>query len=156
MFKGNPEVIKTIGNYSVKGISIEGLPSRHRFLRGKNIIFKVKIDNIVFCHLGDLGYIHDDGLLNKLKDTDILFIPIGGTFTIDYKKAHEIIGIIDPSVTIPMHYREKISRINFLDTIDNFLSLAKDYKLMDRTIILSKNDLPKKSEVWVLKSSRST
>jgi len=153
LFKGNPKVIKTIGNYSVKGISIEGLPSRHRFLRGKNIIFKIIVDNIVFCHLGDLGYIHEDDLLNKLKDTDILFIPIGGTFTIDYKKAHEIMGNINPSVSIPMHYRGKNSRIRFLDTIDNFLSLAKVYKLKDKTIILSKDDLPEKSEIWVLRSS---
>jgi len=130
LFKGNPKV-----------------------LRGKNIIFKIIVDNIVFCHLGDLGYIHEDDLLNKLKDTDILFIPIGGTFTIDYKKAHEIMGNINPSVSIPMHYRGKNSRIRFLDTIDNFLSLAKVYKLKDKTIILSKDDLPEKSEIWVLRSS---
>ncbi len=157
LFKGNPEVIKTIGTKIIKGVNFEGLPSYHDshrgFIRGKNIIFKFEVDDITFCHLGDLGYIPDDDFLNLLKDVNILFVPIGGTFTIDYKKAYKIIKKINPSIAIPMHYRETTSRIRLLDTLDNFLSMIKNYKLMENTISLTKNDLPKNTEIWILKSS---
>ena len=155
LFNGNPEVIKTVGTKVVKGISIEGLPSYHglrKFFRFKNIIFKIKVDDIIFCHLGDLGLIPDDDILNKLKDIDILFIPIGGTFTINYKIAYELIKIITPSIAIPMHYTEKSSRIKLLDKIDNFLTMFKDYKVIDSTISLRKDDLPKNSELWILEA----
>ena len=157
LFKGNPEVIKTTGINTIEGISIEGLPSYHDsrkgLIRGKNIIFRFEVDGIVFCHLGDLGDIPDADLISKLKDVNILFIPIGGFFTIDYKTAFEVIKKISPSIAIPMHYRDKSSRIKILDKIDNFLKLVNDYKLMESTINISKYDLPKNTEVWVLKSS---
>ncbi len=155
LLKGNPEVIKTMGTKVVKGIIIEGLPSHHglrKFFRFKNIIFKINVDNIIFCHLGDLGYIPDDDILNKLKDIDILFIPIGGTFTINYKIAYELIKIITPSIAIPMHYTEKFSRIKVLDKIDNFLTMFKDYKVIDSTTSLRKDNLPKNSELWILEA----
>ena len=35
---------------------------------------------------------------------DIAMIPIGGTYTMDAKKAAELINIIKPEVAIPVHY----------------------------------------------------
>lgn len=40
---------------------------------------------------------------NNIK-CDILFIPIGGTYTMDYKEAAEITNKIKPKIVIPMHY----------------------------------------------------
>ena len=80
-------------------------------------------------------------------------IPVGGKFTIDYKKAYEIINEFAPKVVIPMHYREKDSKIKILDNLDNFLNLVKDYKMMDHIVSIKKDNLPVNAEVWVLKSS---
>jgi L-ascorbate metabolism protein UlaG (beta-lactamase superfamily) len=164
LFKDSPTVIKVPGITNVKGIDIEGIPTYHDnlrgFLRGKNIIFKFEVDGIVFAHLGDIGLIPAEEVINKLLNVDVLMIPIGGTFTIDYKKAYEIINEFDPKVVIPMHYREKDSKIKILDNLDNFLNLVKDYKMMghtykmmDHSVSIKKDDLPVNTEIWVLKSS---
>jgi L-ascorbate metabolism protein UlaG (beta-lactamase superfamily) len=155
LFKGSPEVLKSPGITNLKGINIEGIQVYHDnlkgFLRGKNIIFKFEVDDIVFAHLGDIGHIPSDDVINKLLDVDVLMIPVGGAFTIDYKKAYEIINNFNPKVVIPMHYREQNSKIKFLDTIDNFLSLVNDYKMLEYSVSISKDKLPENTEVWVLK-----
>ena len=46
-------------------------------------IYILKIDNINICHLGDLGHIPPTLVLDKLRNIDILFIPIGGHFTLN-------------------------------------------------------------------------
>ena len=45
--------------------------------------------------------------LRKLK-TDILLLPIGGTFTMNYKEAAELTNIIKPKKVIPVHYGEVV------------------------------------------------
>ena len=49
---------------------------------------------------GDTGLTPD----NKKVKCDIALVPIGGTYTMDYKKAGELINIIKPEVAIPTHY----------------------------------------------------
>ncbi len=40
----------------------------------------------------------------KAVKCDIALVPIGGTYTMDAKKAAELVNIIRPSVAIPVHY----------------------------------------------------
>ncbi len=156
LFKDDPSVIKSPGTANARGITIEGFLTNHDnfrgLLRGKNIIFKFEVDGIVFAHMGDIGQVPPDEIINKLLNTDVLMIPIGGIFTIDYKKAYEIITSFNPKIVIPMHYREKDSKLKILDTLDNFLDLAKDHKTMGHSVSIKKDDLPKKTEIWVMKS----
>ncbi|MBE5813000.1 MAG: MBL fold metallo-hydrolase [Clostridiales bacterium] len=41
---------------------------------------------------------------NKKVKCDIAFIPVGGTYTTDYKEGAEFANIIKPQVAIPIHY----------------------------------------------------
>ena len=41
---------------------------------------------------------------NSNIECDVLFIPIGGKFTMDYKEAADYTNSINPSVVIPTHY----------------------------------------------------
>ena len=45
--------------------------------------------------------INDD---NRAVRCDIALLPIGGTYTMDYKQAAELTNIIRPSLVIPTHY----------------------------------------------------
>lgn len=156
LFSGSPTIIDSPGKTTIANIDIEGIPVYHDevkgTLRGKNIIFKIEADGIKFTHLGDLGHILGDEIINQLSGTNILMIPVGGIFTIDFSKAFEVIKKVKPSVAIPMHFKKRDTKIN-VDTIDNFLSLVKDYKKMDHTISINKDNLPKDTEIWVFKSS---
>lgn len=37
-------------------------------------------------------------------ECDVLFVPIGGTYTMNYKEAADYTNKINPSVVIPTHY----------------------------------------------------
>ena len=105
-----PFVISAPGEYEVNGVSIIGVPSFHDSQkgaeRGKNTIFLYNLEEMGVCHLGDLGHSLSDDELNKLNQVDVLMVPVGGIFTIDARKAVEIINQIDPKIVIPMHYQD--------------------------------------------------
>ena len=59
---------------------------------------------------------------NKNVKCDIALIPVGGTYTTDYKEAAELVNIINPEIVIPMHYAElegnKNDAIKFSKLVD--------------------------------------
>lgn len=129
--KGNPVIIDKEGVYEEKGFKIEMLKSFHDdkkgSLRGENLIGKITTpSNISIIHFGDQGVMPGENIFAKLKNIDIVLIPIGGTFTIDYKEAFEIIQLMEPKIVIPMHY--KTDKLGFdIDNINSFLSLFDEY-----------------------------
>lgn len=60
----------------------------------------ITIDNLNYYIMGDTD-INNDVLNIKC---DVLFVPIGGTYTMDYKDAANYTNIINPKVVIPTHY----------------------------------------------------
>lgn len=117
--------------------------------RGKNIIFKFEIDDITFCHLGDLGHPLDEKTIQQIADVDILFIPIGGTYTIDSDEAWKIVSEIKPKIVVPMHY--KIEGLSLPITgVEPFLE-KPDYKVIKvgNEIDIEKEDFPTEPEIWV-------
>ncbi len=126
--KGYKFVIQGPGEYEVSGVSITGIKSFHDTKRGeergKNTIFVIEMDGFKIAHLGDLGHRLDDETLEKMGQIDILMIPTGGFYTINSKVASEVVRDIEPSVTIPMHYKiEGVNEENFgvLEPLDKFL-----------------------------------
>ena len=150
--KANSTVITDERKRTISDIEIKGIPSFHDksqgAKRGNNIIYKFTLDDITFCHLGDLGHELDDETLSNLKDIDILFIPIGGTFTINADQAWNVIKKINPKIVIPMHY--KIGGLSLpISTIDPFLEKSK-YKTLKvgNEIEIEKDDIQQELEVW--------
>lgn len=156
LFKGNPRIIESLEKTTVNNISIEGMLCYHDEVkgakRGENIMFKFEVDGIKFAHLGDLGHIPNDDQINWLKDVDILLLPVGGVYTINADSALKIINKIQPPVAIPMHYREKDTKVD-VNTIDNFIGKIKNFRELGHTITVNKNSLPENTEIWILKSS---
>jgi L-ascorbate metabolism protein UlaG (beta-lactamase superfamily) len=116
--------------------------------RGENIIYKFKVAGINFCHLGDLGHALDENTVSKIGQVDVLFTPIGGTFTVDDKKAWNVIKKIKPKIIVPMHY--KIGGLSLpIAGIDSFLK-QNPYRLLHvgNEIEIDKEDLPDEPEVW--------
>ncbi|MDP2648195.1 MAG: MBL fold metallo-hydrolase [Candidatus Yanofskybacteria bacterium] len=108
----NPEafIIDTPGEYERKGIQIQGVLSYHDKSqgaeRGLNTIYVIKTEEITLCHMGDFGEGKlSDSQVEVIGDVDVLFVPVGGVFTIDAKEAVEVITQIEPKIVIPMHYK---------------------------------------------------
>ena len=146
------KVVRDERKRNIYNVVIRGIKTYHdeNFgdIRGENIIFKFLIDDINFCHLGDLGHILEEDIAEKIGDVDILFIPVGGNFTIDANYAWKIVNLIKPSIIIPMHY--KIGGLSLpIDTLDKFLetSIFKILKVGNE-IDFEKADIPNESEIW--------
>jgi L-ascorbate metabolism protein UlaG (beta-lactamase superfamily) len=107
--KGEPIIIETPGEYAVKGINVVGLDSFHDneegLKRGRSTIYILEAEELKICHLGDLGTDLTGKQLEEIDGVDILFVPVGGTSTIDGKKAAELVRKIEPKIIIPMHYK---------------------------------------------------
>ncbi len=143
--KGGPRIIDCAGEYDVKGIFVEGIASFHDEekgeKRGENIIYRIEIDDISVAHLGDLSHTLDSAELEKLVGTDILLIPVGGKYTLDAKKAVEVISQIEPRMVIPMHYRHPDLKFE-LDDLEKFIKEIGVVPTYEEKLKISKKDLP--------------
>ena len=113
--------------------------------RGPNTIVVFDLDGIRVAHFGDFGQAalrpeqraHLDGI-------DLLFMPVGGGFTIDGATAAKITLELSPSWVVPMHY--KTPKISFLETEAEFVDAMPKTQRLDspsfETASLEKGDTP--------------
>ncbi len=144
------------GEYEIKGVYIEGIPSHRLVSNGptahKDNIYTIETEGIKICHLGKLAQGDlTSNQLEKIGEVDILIIPIGGAETIDAKAAVKIMAQIEPRITIPMYYRFPKLKIK-LDTIDKFLKFLGIKKLepLPKLSIKKKDILPEEAKIIVL------
>jgi L-ascorbate metabolism protein UlaG (beta-lactamase superfamily) len=153
--QGNPKVVKGTVTVEVNGIKFKGIPTYHDDaggeMRGTNTIFCFEIDGIRLCHLGDLGHQLSDEQVAGVGKVDILFIPVGGYFTIDAKGATEVSDRLKPRVIIPMHFRtDRYS--GPLVGVDEFLRGKKGVSRLDASEVEFKAEqLPTSTQIVVLK-----
>lgn len=148
--EGMPEesfLIKGPGEYEVKGVFIRGIQSFHDKAqgqeRGLNTIYIIKMEDMVLAHLGDFG----EGRLSeeqveKIGDIDILMIPVGGVYTINYKEAAETINQIEPKIVVPMHYNIQGLKVD-IDGPEKFLKeISLTPEKAEKSWKIQKKNLP--------------
>ena len=108
------------------------------------------MDGIKLCHLGDLGHRLSGEQIAEIGSIDILFIPIGGVFTIDAKMAGTVMDDLKPKVAMPMHY--KTAKCDWpLNTVDDFVADKKDFKRLSSSEMEFKaGKLPEVIEIVIL------
>jgi L-ascorbate metabolism protein UlaG (beta-lactamase superfamily) len=97
--------IEPFEHVDVAGISIDSVPAYNiekEFHPRENNWngYIVAIDGSRFYHPGDTDKISE----MKEVQTDIAVLPVGGTYTMDYREAAEAVDLIDPHYAVPMHY----------------------------------------------------
>ena len=154
---GNPYVIAGPGEYEVKEVSIYGLQTFHDETqgtkRGKNTVYRIELEDLSFGHLGDLGHSLSAAQLSELNGVDILFIPVGGVYTIGPKTAVEVVNQIEPMMVIPMHYFVKgLDEKVFagMAGVEDFLKEMGAKVVPQPKLIISREKLPTELEVIVL------
>ncbi|MBO7156567.1 MAG: MBL fold metallo-hydrolase [Clostridia bacterium] len=122
-------VINSTGSYDLDGVDIYGFKSYHDekkgALRGKNIVFRFRMDGVEVCHLGDIGEPLSPMLAELIGSINILLIPVGGKYTINAEQAKEYVDLLMPDVVIPMHYMCDGYKTE-VDELDDFLDLFSD------------------------------
>ncbi len=124
--------------------------------QGYVCMFVFDVGGLRFAHLGDLGKILTSTQINALKDVDVLFIPVGGAFTINAAEAMTVLAQL-PSVKVafPMHYFvEGYTPWPDMAPLSDFTTVAGAMKTVrtvgDDTVVLNADTLPDSTEVWVL------
>ncbi len=143
------------GEYEVSGVVVTGVSSFHDneqgAERGINTIFHIMQDGMNLVHLGDLGQSAlTEEQLAQIGSVDILFIPVGGLYTIDAKVASNIVSQLEPSIIIPIHY--KIEGLKFdLAGVEGFLKeMGAENVVVQQKLSINKDKLPEEPEVVVL------
>ncbi len=154
---GNPAVVKGTSSVDVKGIHFEAIPAFHDQKkgaeRGANTIFCFEVDGMRVCHLGDLGHPLGDKEISKIGKVDILFVPVGGFYTIDAATATDVVNKVAPRVAIPMHYKNLKCQFP-ITPIEDFLKGKHGVSQRDVTEVeFKKGGLPEPTQIVVLKSA---
>jgi len=88
--------------------------------RGPNTIFVFTLDGLRVAHMGDFGQSElRDEQAAAIGPVEVLFVPVGGGFTIGAAGARAVVERLAPRLVVPMHYRTP--RIGFLEPADEFL-----------------------------------
>lgn len=119
-------IITVIPNekYTVEEINFKTIPAYNtnkQFHPRENnwVGYLIELNNITYYIAGDTDITEE----NKKIKCDIAFVPVGGTYTMDFKEAANLINIIKPKIAIPIHYGcivgNKEDGINFSKLLNN-------------------------------------
>jgi L-ascorbate metabolism protein UlaG (beta-lactamase superfamily) len=151
---GEPRILKSPGEYESSGVLTVAVHTFHDnekgATRGKNTVFVVDVDDVVVCHLGDLGHVLTAEQVSEIEAVDVLLVPVGGNSTIDAVQAAQVVRQLEPKIVIPMHYRTDVTKKD-LETADRFLhEMAVKEAIPQSKLTVSKNSLPLTMQVVVL------
>ncbi len=154
MVKGNPQVVSDPTPRDIDGVEIEGFATYHDGSAGKergpNLVFRFRMQGLTFLHMGDIGHMLPDDLREALRGADVLFVPVGGTFTVDDAGAAELVAALAPRIAIPMHFRNAACAFPIL-TEEPFLArFPRVEKAGKNPVYISAGDLPEPTLVLVL------
>jgi L-ascorbate metabolism protein UlaG (beta-lactamase superfamily) len=112
---GEPVVLRGPGEYEVREVLVTGVGTFHDeergASRGLNTVFAIRLDELVICHLGDLGHALASADLERLGDIDIALVPISGNdINLSAARAAEIVHQLEPKVVVPMSYDPEVQK----------------------------------------------
>ena len=91
--------------YMVQGIKFETIPAYNTnktFHPKENdwVGYIITLDGIRYYIAGDTDITEE----NRKVKCDVAFVPVGGTYTTDFKEAAQLINEIQPKIAVPIHY----------------------------------------------------
>lgn len=157
--EGDTKIFDFAGEYERLGVAMRGIQAwnmskkkeeEEKMESKKVTVFVMEIDGIKICHLGNIGHTLTSELIESIGSVDILLIPVGGKYTIDAKKAHEIIEEIEPRVVIPMHYKVDGEKLD-IASVDTFLKeIGAKVQPVEKFSVENKGKLPQDREEYVV------
>ena len=101
----NVFVIAGPGEYEVGGIMVNGIRTYRDEARGaergRNTVYVVHLDDLTFCHLGDLGHDLNTHQIEDIGAIDVLFVPAYSS--LGPAKLTEVISEIEPRLVVPLY-----------------------------------------------------
>jgi L-ascorbate metabolism protein UlaG (beta-lactamase superfamily) len=158
--EGTPRVLRRPGEYEIGGALIWGIRTARRADQPgeiKNTAFVIQLEDLTVCHLGDLATAPLTAEeLTRIKDSDVLLVPVGGHCTINATQAAEVVAQIEPKIIVPMHYATEETRGHLeLDDIERFCrELGASESTPRGRLNVTQSSLPSVPTVVVLERAR--
>ncbi len=154
LVRGNPKVIRGPGEYEVRGVFITGIATPMKKAKGanrpKNTVYLFDFDELAVCHLGSLDHVPSQSQVEALSAIDVLLIPVGARTTISAGEAAEVVGLFEPRIVVPMHYKTKAIKER-LEPVSKFLAeMGLPQTEACDSLQITKSDLPSETQVVVL------
>lgn len=97
--------VKPNQKYMVQGIKFETVPAYNTnktFHPKENdwVGYVIELNDVKYYIAGDTDITEE----NKKVKCDVAFVPVGGTYTMDFKEAAQLVNQIQPKVAVPIHY----------------------------------------------------
>lgn len=98
-------LVESNKEYIVEGIKFETIPAYNtnkKFHPKENgwVGYIIEIKGIRYYMAGDTDVTEE----NRKVKCDVAFVPVGGTYTMNFKEAAYLINEIEPKVAVPIHY----------------------------------------------------
>ena len=105
---GNVKPIAPGDRIEVAGVKIEAVPAYNIVegrldahpQRNRWVGYVLELGGRTYYHAGDTDHLPD---LERIR-AEVAFLPIGGTYTMDYREAAVLAKKLAPKVAVPMHY----------------------------------------------------
>ncbi|MDR2267710.1 MAG: MBL fold metallo-hydrolase [Christensenellaceae bacterium] len=120
-------IIETPGFHELDGVRLNGFlsyrDSEKGKIRGRNIVYKIRMDGVEICHLGDIGEDLSPMLAELIGMVNILFIPINPGKALDVSQAKEYVDMLMPDVVVPMKCEHRNWHRGDNNDFDEFIDL---------------------------------
>lgn len=124
-------VVEPNKKYNIDDITFETVPA---YNIGKDFHKKeynwvgyiINIDNTILYIAGDTDNIPEIRNIN----CDIAFVPVGGTYTMNYKEAAELIEEMKPKLAVPIHYKTVVGSVEDANNFKKELDEKIDVKII--------------------------
>lgn len=107
--QGDFVAVNTTEAREIQDVKITCVPCWHDEVqgqkRGHNRAYIFEADELKIVHLGDLGEAPTPALIAACAGADVIFLPVGGTYTLTGEEAAAAAKALQPRLTVPMHYR---------------------------------------------------
>lgn len=113
-------------SYTIDSVSFSTVPAynigKSFHPKSKNWVgYIIFLNNTTYYHSGDTDFIPE---MKNIK-ADIIFLPVGGTYTMNWKEAAEAANTISCSYAIPIHFGDIVGSKNDAQNFVNEIRLPR-------------------------------
>ena len=111
-----PEDIEIIDGVKIEAIHAYNIDKPFHPKENNWLGYIIEIDGVRYYIAGDTDITRE----NKKVKCDVAFVPVGGTYTMNFKEAAKFVNIIKPKIAVPIHYG---SVVGTKQDANNFIKL---------------------------------
>ena len=152
--KNVQRVLNAPGEYEIGGVFIIGAAMNNNEIPKRNVAYMFDYDGLTVLHLGDLDHVPQQSTIELMGSVDVALVPVGGGGGLNATQAAEVIGMLEPSIVIPMHYKTDESTLE-LDPVEKFLKEMGVSRIQqDDVFKVTRSSLPEQTQIVVLGCSK--